>query len=113
MFDSPQYPTASIHITQKYPEELHNFCSLCNYLVVFMYNTAEKTTYTLIGPITEHRHLFRCTNSDCVLHSVPFNPSPRYDYSQRCYGKDVLAKIGDYYINEPANPRQIYGILKR
>ncbi len=113
MFDSIQYPTNPIHITQKYPEELHNLCPLCNSLVMFMYNTAGKTIYTLKGPITVRRHLFTCTNSNCALHSVPFNPNPRYDYSQRCYGKDVLAKIGDYYINEPSNPRQIYGILNR
>jgi len=112
MYNSPKYPTESIQITQKYPEELHNLCPLCDFLVVFMYNTAGKTTYSLKGTIMERRHLFTCTNPDCPLHSVPFNPSPRYDYSQRSYGKDVLAKIGDYYINESANPRQIYGILK-
>ncbi len=55
-----------------------------------------------------------CTNSECNLYEVPFNPSPRFDYSQRYYGKDVLEKIGEYHIKKSAklNPRQILEILE-
>ena len=113
MFDSPEYPTKAIKITQKYPEELQGLCPLCKCPVEFEYNTAEKKIYQLTGPIIERRHLVTCTNDDCKLCSVPFNPSPRFDYSHRSYGKDVLAKIGDYYISETYNPRQIHAILKR
>ncbi len=113
MFKSPEYPTKAIRITQKYPEELQDLCPLCKYPVKFEYNTAEKKIYQLTGPIIERRHQFICTNDNCKLNSVPFNPSPRFDYSHRSYGKDVLAKIGEYYICETENPRQIHAILKR
>lgn len=113
MFKSPTYPSDPVKHTQRYPEDLHCLCPICGHLVKFKYNSAEKMIYTLNGPIAERRHLVCCTNAECNLHSIPFNPSPRFDYSQRNFGKDVLAKIGDYYINEGDNPRQILGILKR
>jgi hypothetical protein len=56
-----------------------------------------------------------CTNEECKLHDLPFNPSPRFDYSQRRFGKDVLAKIGEYSIQSTTklNAQHDTEILRR
>jgi len=113
MLSRPSYPSKPIQKVIPYPDELKNKCPICHFSVEFKYNSAEKTIYTLKRSFDVRYHLVVCTNKKCLLYKHPFNPSPRFDYSQRSYGKDVLEKIGDYYINEGSNSRQIYGILKK
>ncbi len=114
MIKTIKYPSKIVKINQPYPEELKGLCPLCNFMVERRYNTSEKTIYGLNGAICVRYNLAVCTNSECKLSDVPFNPSIRFDYSQRSYGKDVLEKIGQYHIARKTslNPRQILEILK-
>ena len=107
------YPSKSIKKAIKYPEELKNLCPLCQNHVEFKYNSGERIILTLEGPIEQRRHLYICSNSKCKFSKTPFNPAPRYDYSQRKFGKDVLIKIGEYHIHENNSPNQIEAILRR
>ncbi len=109
----PQFPTVAIKITNPYPIELNGLCILCQSPVQFLYNSAEKHIYTLTVLIAERHHLVKCSNKNCPLYHIPFNPTPRFDYSQRNYGKDVLKKIGEYSLQEGSKSRQIHTILKR
>lgn len=113
MAETPHYPLKPIQQTITYPEELKNLCPLCSSPVKFKYNSGIRIVYTLQGIVEQRHHLFCCTNDICIFSKIPFNPSPRFDYSQRIYGKDVLIKIGEYHIEETSNPHQIWTILRR
>ena len=94
MFNSPnppQYPTIAIKITNPYPIELNGLCILCQSPVQFLYNSAEKSIYTLTVLIAERHHLVKCSNKNCPLYHTPFNPTPRFDYSQRNYNAREFA----------------------
>lgn len=115
MHKSVQYPTEVQKIVVKYPKELHGACPLCESPVKRKYNSSKKTIYCLKQSYQVRYDLMICTNENCRLHDVPFNPSPRFDYSQRWFGKDVLAKIGEYSIlsTTKLNSKQITELLHR
>jgi hypothetical protein len=114
MIKPKKYPSKIVKLNQSYPEELKGLCPLCHSIVERRYNTSEKTIYRLNGAVCVRYDLMTCTNPECKLFSVPFNPCPRFDYSQRSYGKDVLEKIGQYHVarKNSLNPKQILEILK-
>ena len=39
--------------------------------------------------------LYQCSNIDCELNQKAFNPAPKFDYSNRSYGKDVIQWIAN------------------
>lgn len=109
--DSPQ----NTKLIMPYPKELKCRCILCDSPIERLYNTSKKTIYCLTATYDVRYDLVECTNPKCEMHGVPFNPAPRFDYSQRSYGRDVLEKIGEYSIlsTTKLNPQQIAEILKR
>lgn len=111
---SSHYLTHSKKLSIPYPEELENKCILCDREVKRKYNTSERSIYRLDGIYHVRYDLVTCTNPECHLFDVPFNPAPRFAYSQRRYGRDVLELIGEYSINSSSrfNAQQITTILE-
>jgi hypothetical protein len=82
--------------------------------VKLLYPDAGKMVYCLTDTIYQVVELFQCTNSDCELNTIPFNPTPRYDYGRRQWGVDVLKFIAEEFLPPlKQKPEQILTRLEK
>jgi glycosyltransferase involved in cell wall biosynthesis len=89
------------YIRISYPDSLNKQCPVCKNIVIHKYPTAGKLVHTLSGDIYQVVELYQCSNRDCPLHKNVFNPAPRFDYSNRSYGEDVIQWIsGEMFLRK-------------
>ena len=92
--NSTEYSTMRIG----YPTYLNKSCICCNSPVEFAYPDDGKMVRTLEGIVYQIVNYFKCSNPDCKLHKIPFNPSPRIDYSNRHFGADVFKFVSEEFL---------------
>ena len=105
---SEDYDTIRI----SYPSELNNKCVICGNEVNYSYSDNGKLVHTLKGDIYQVINYYSCTNKDCELSKIVFNPSPRFDYSERHFGADVFRFISNEFLIFKLKPSQILLQLK-
>ncbi len=105
---SEDYDTIRI----SYPSELNNKCVICGNEVNYYYSDNGKLVHTLKGDIYQVINYYSCTNKDCKLSKIVFNPSPRFDYSERHFGADVFRFISNEFLIFKLKPSQILLQLK-
>lgn len=91
-----------------YPSELNHECSVCGSKVRYQYPDNGKLVHTLEGDVYQVVNLYSCTNENCELNKVVFNPSPRFDYSNRHFGADVFSLIAEEFLLYKQKPDQIH-----
>lgn len=91
---SPEYR----YIRCKYPTEFHLKCPICEAPVIFLYPDAGKEVYMLEETIYQVMEYYRCSNENCALSAIPFNPCPRFDYGTRHWGRDVFNYIAHEFL---------------
>jgi len=102
--NSEEYNTVRIG----YPPEFDHECPLCKSEVKYRYPDNGKLVHTLNGDVYQILNLYTCTNKECVMSKVAFNPGPRFDYSQRHFGADVFKLVSEEYLIFDLKPDQIY-----
>jgi len=105
---SDDYDTIRI----SYPPGLDNKCIICGNEVFYCYSDNGKLVRTLEGDIYQVVNYYSCTNKDCEMGKIVFNPSPRIDYSGRHFGADVFRYISDEFLLFKQKPDQILLRLK-
>jgi len=90
-----------------YPTYLNKSCICCNSPVEYAYPDDGKMVRTLEGIVYQIVNYFKCSNPDCKLHKIPFNPSPRIDYSNRHFGADVFKFVSEEFLCYDQKPKQI------
>lgn len=100
---SDNYDTVRI----SYPPELDNTCIICESAVNYCYSDNGKLVHTLEGDIYQIVNYYYCTNEDCEMSKVVFNPSPRFDYSGRHFGADVFSFVSRELLLYGSKPSQI------
>lgn len=103
---SEDYDTVRI----SYLLELDNKCIICGSEVNYQYSDNGKLVHTLEGDVYQVTNYYSCTNKDCKLSKLVFNPSPRFDYGSRHFGADVFRFISREFLLYDSKPGQI---LKR
>ncbi len=101
---SANYRTVRI----RYPPECNHACPICCNKVKYKYPDNGKLVHTLQGDIYQVVNLYTCSNKECVMSKLAFNPSPRFDYSRRHYGADVFNMIAEEFLIFNQKPDQIY-----
>lgn len=104
---SPNYRTVRL----TYPKELDMKCPLCGNLVKFEYSDAGKIVHCLDEDIQQIRDLYRCTDVNCEFFKLLFNPAPRFDYSARTWGVDVVQYIAKCFFRVEMKPVQIWKLI--
>lgn len=105
---SDNYDTIRI----SYPSGLDNKCIICGNDVTYCYSDNGKLVRTLEGEIYQVVNYYSCTNKDCEMSKIVFNPSPRIDYSGRHFGADVFRFISNEFLLYDAKTSQIIKRLK-
>ncbi len=105
---SEDYDTIRI----SYPPELDSKCVICGSEVNYRYSDNGKLVHTLEGDVNQVVNLYSCTNENCAMSRIVFNPSPRFDYSDRHFGADVFRFISNEFLLFNAKPSQINKRLK-
>ncbi len=105
---SEDYDTIRI----SYPPGLDNKCITCGNDVSYCYSDNGKLVHTLEGDIYQVVNYYSCTNRDCELSKIVFNPSPRFDYSGRHFGADVFRFFSREFLLFDSKPSQILKRLK-
>lgn len=105
---SVDYDTVRI----SYPSELDSKCINCGNKVVYQYSDNGKLVHTLEGDVYQVTNYYSCTNEDCELSRVVFNPSPKFDYGSRHFGADVFRFISREFLLFDSKPNQILKRLK-
>ena len=105
---SEDYDTIRI----SYPPELDNKCVICGSEVNYNYSDNGKLVHTLEGDINQVVNLYSCTNENCAMSRIVFNPNSRFDYSDRHFGADVFRFISNEFLLFNAKPSQINKRLK-
>ena len=105
---SEDYDTVRI----SYPFELDSKCIICGNKVNYQYSDNGKLVHTLEGDVYQVTNYYSCTNEDCELSKVVFNPSPRFDYGSRHFGADVFRFISREFLLFDSKPNQILKRLK-
>ena len=95
-----------------YPPGLDNKCIICRSEVTYCYSDNGKLVHTLEGDIYQVVNYYSCTNRDCEMSRIVFNPSPRFDYSGRYFGADVFRFISNEFLLFNSKPSQIIKRLK-
>jgi hypothetical protein len=95
-----------------YPSGLDNKCLICGSEVNYCYSDNGKLVHALEGDIYQVVNFYSCTNEDCEMSKIVFNPSPRFDYSGRHFGADVFRFISDEFLLLKQKPDQILLRLK-
>ena len=95
-----------------YPPGLDNKCVICGSEVNYSYSDNGKLVHTLEGDVNQVVNLYACTNENCAMSRIVFNPSPRFDYSDRHFGADVFRFISNEFLLFNAKPSQINKRLK-
>ena len=91
--ESTEYNTIRIN----YPPYYNNRCVICNSEVELKHPGNGKIVHTLKGKIYQVINYYVCINPKCHLHKTPFNPTSRYDYSNRYYGADVFKYVSEEF----------------
>ena len=78
----------------------------------YIYADDGKIVYTRHGAINQVINLYACEDSNCPLHSHPFNPAPRFDYGERHDGADVFRYVGEETLCVKSKPEQILTHLR-
>jgi len=73
-----------------------------------MYPDNGKLVHTLRGDVYQVVNLYNCTDEECSMSEVVFNPSPRFDYSSRHFGGDVFSMVAEEFLLYDQKPDQIY-----
>jgi len=76
--------------------------------VRYQYPDNGKLVHTLEGDVYQVVNLYSCTNKNCELNKLVFNPSPRFDYSNRYFGADVFSLIAEEFLLYKQKPDQIH-----
>ena len=105
---SEDYDTIRI----SYPPGLNNKCVICGNDVIYCYADNGKLVHTLEGDIYQVVNYYSCTNRDCEMSKIVFNPSPRFDYSGRHFGADVFRFFSREFLLFDSKPSQILKRLK-
>ncbi len=105
---SEDYDTIRI----SYPLELDNKCVVCGSEVNYQYSDNGKLVHTLEGDVNQVVNLYSCSNENCTMNKIVFNPSPRFDYSDRHFGADVFRFISNEFLVFKLKPSQILLQLK-
>jgi hypothetical protein len=105
---SDDYDTVRI----SYPSGLDNKCLICGNEVNYCYSDNGKLVHTLEGNIYQVVNYYSCTNEGCAMSKIVFNPSPRFDYSDRHFGADVFRFISNEFLIFKLKPSQILLQLK-
>lgn len=105
---SEDYDTVRI----SYPPGLNNKCIICGNDVTYCYSDNGKLVHTLEGDIYQVVNYYSCTNRDCEMSKIVFNPSPRFDYSGRHFGADVFRLFSREFLLYDSKPSQILKRLK-
>jgi len=105
---SEDYDTIRI----SYPPGLNNKCITCGNDVSYCYSDNGKLVHTLEGDIYQVVNYYSCTNRDCEMSKIVFNPSPRFDYSGRHFGADVFRFFSREFLLFDSKPSQILKRLK-
>ena len=105
---SDDYDTVRI----SYPPGLDNKCLICGNEVKYCYSDNGKLVHTLEGDIYQVVNYYSCTNEDCEMGKIVFNPSPRFDYSGRHFGADVFRFISKELLLYNSKSSQIIKRLK-
>lgn len=74
----------------------------------YRYPDNGKLVHSLEGDVYQVVNLYSCTNENCELNKVAFNPSPRFDYSNRHFGADVFSLIAEEFLLYKQKPDQIH-----
>ena len=101
---SEEYKTRRIG----YPQELGHQCVVCGSKVRYNYPDNGKLVHTLTGDVYQIVNLYTCTKENCELSKLAFNPSPKYDYSNRHFGADVFGFISEEFLIFKQKPDQIH-----
>ena len=105
---SEDYDTIRI----SYPPGLNNKCITCGNDVSYCYSDNGKLVHTLEGDIYQVVNYYSCTNRDCEMNKIVFNPSPRFDYSGRHFGANVFRFFSREFLLFDSKPSQILKRLK-
>ena len=105
---SEDYDTIRI----SYPSGLNNKCITCGNDVSYCYSDNGKLVHTLEGDIYQVVNYYSCTNRNCEMSKIVFNPSPRFDYSGRHFGADVFRFFSREFLLFDSKPSQILKRLK-
>lgn len=106
---SEDYETVRI----SYPSKWNLACPSCGEQVKFEYSDDGKLVRTLKGTVYQIVNLYSCSNQNCEFSKVKFNPSPRFDYSNRSFGADVFSFIAEEFLNYGEKPDQILDRLTK
>jgi len=110
-----QYPSKSSEYEThrlKWPDWLPRVCPQCQAKVKFKYADNGKKIHTLYGIVYQIVCFYSCTDEKCSLYQQPFNPNPRFDYSERYYGADVFREISEEFLLYKSSINSIYLKLK-
>ncbi len=99
----PGLATKHVH----YPAELKGKCLYCGSEVEEAYVTAGHRYTDFSGDVNEVRHLMRCTNRECELYNVPYNPTPSKVLPFKQYSLAVWKWIAGEYKLYNQNAGQI------
>lgn len=91
-----------------YPLELDHECVVCRSKVKYCYPDNGKLVHALNGDVYQIVNLYSCTNKECEMSKVAFNPSPKLDYSSRHFGADVFSLIAEEFLVYRQKPDQIH-----
>lgn len=101
---SEEYKT----VRKGYPHELNHECPICENEVKYCYPDNGKLVHTLQGDVYQIINLYSCTNEECVMSKIAFNPCPRFDYSGRHFGADVFNLVAEEFLIFDQKPNQIH-----
>jgi hypothetical protein len=104
----PINPTEYTTMRLGYPEILEMKCPICGSKVKYIYSNNGKLVHCLQEEIHQIINLYQCTNPNCNLSTIKFNPVPRFDYSGRHFGRDVFDFIAQEFLLFKQKPEQIY-----
>ena len=68
-------------------------CDICGTPVKFAHSDNGKLVHSLDEIIHQVVNYYTCPNSKCENYDRYFNPTTRFDFSQKHWGKEVLDRI--------------------
>jgi len=105
-----RYPTKEPGLATKYthyPAELDGKCLYCGSELEEAYVTAGHRYKDFSGDVNEIRYLMRCTNPECQLYGVPYNPEPSGALPFKQFSLAVWRWVGEEAKLFNQNPPQI------
>ena len=90
-----------------YPIEMTRKCPLCGSSIDYKYPNAGHQFTDFSGKFREIRQLYICTNSNCSMASIPFNPSPSLVLPHKRFSLAIWRWIATEAKIYKQNPAQI------